>query len=184
MWLSSQFCLMLTERNQGHPNRRGYAPGASGANTMADISNRWPPMIIDNFCKSPSGLTERVSAILSRKGEFSDDVMPRLLHVALLMTFTPDSPSTIHLVISVPCTSTFIAGFWWSIIAGPLVGSVKCTRMVVCGVCNRDSMACRKRNTRLRSLLMVSVIRQSASASHIGSISYGMSSMTATGVLS
>ena len=184
MSLCCQFLLMLAVRNHGHPNRRGYAHGASSANTTTDISHTWPPMMIDNLHKSPRGLTERVSAILSQKGQLSHDVMPRLLHVALLMTFTPETPSTIHPVISVPCTNTFIARFWWSIISGPLDAFVKCDGMVVSGVYNRDSMAYRKRSTRLRILLMVSVIGQSASACQIAWVSDGLSSSTAVGMLS
>ena len=50
--------------------------------------------------------------------------MPRLLRVALLMTFTREPLSTMHPVISVPCTSTLIAVFWWTMVVGPLVDSV------------------------------------------------------------
>ena len=136
IWLCYQFCLMLAERNHGHPSRRGYAPGASSPNTTAEISNRWPLMMFDNLCNSPRGLIECVSAILSQKGKFSHVVMPRLLHVALLMTFTPEPLSTMHPAISVPCTSTLIVGFWWSIIVGALEDSVKCAEIVVSDVSN------------------------------------------------
>ena len=111
MWLCRKFYLMLAERNHDRPNGRGYGHGASSANMTTDISNRWPSMMIDNLRKSPRGLTARVSAILNQKGQLSHDVMPKLLHVALLMKFTPEPLSTIHPVISVPCTSTFIVGF-------------------------------------------------------------------------
>ena len=102
--LCCQFCLMLAERNHGRPNSRGYAAGDSRDSTTVEISNRWPPTTMDSFRSNPSGHTERVSAIRSQKGQFSQDVMPRVVHVALLLTFTPDPPSTTHPCISVPCT--------------------------------------------------------------------------------
>ena len=39
-----------------------------------------------------------------------------------------------HLAILVPCTTTLIFGFWWSMMAGPLVDLVKFTRIVICDV--------------------------------------------------
>ena len=60
--------------------------------------------------------------------------MPRLVQVALLMTFTPELPSTTHPVISVPCSRTLMAGFWWSMTIGPVLGSVKRVKMALCGI--------------------------------------------------
>ena len=88
----------------------------------------------DNFRSRPRGRMERMSAIRSQKGQISHDVMPRFVHVALLMTFTPDPPCTMHPFISVPCTRTLMAGFWWSMTVGPGLGSVKRVGMVLCGV--------------------------------------------------
>ena len=79
----------------------------------------------DNFRSRPKGRTERVSAIRSQKGQFSHEVMPRLVHMALLMTFTPEPSSTTHPLISVLCTRTLMAGFWWSITVDPFVDSAK-----------------------------------------------------------
>ena len=39
-------------------------------------------------------------------------VIPRWLHVVLLITFTPKLPSTMHPVISYPCSTTLMAGLW------------------------------------------------------------------------
>ena len=65
-----------------------------------------------------------------------------------------------------------------------VVDSAKFVGIVTCGVCYRDSIACRNRGTRLSSLLIVSVIGQSARACHIGS-SFGVASfVAATDVLS
>ena len=110
--LCCQFCFILAERNHGRPNSRGYAPGDSSERTTAEISNKWPPMTMDSFRSNPRGLTERVSAMRSQKGQFSQDVMPRVLHVALLMTFTPYPSSITHPWISVPCTRTLMTRLW------------------------------------------------------------------------
>ena len=91
-------------------------------------------MMTDNFRNRPRGRTECVSAIRNQKGQFSHEVMPRLVHVALLMTFTPEPSSTTHSVIFVPCTRTFMAGFWWSMTVGPGLGFVKRVEMALCGV--------------------------------------------------
>ena len=140
-WLCCQFCLILAERNHGRPSRRGYAPRASSASTTTQISNKCLLIMMDNFRKRPRGRTERVSAIRSQEGRFSYEVMLRLLQMALLMTFTPEPPSTTHPVISVPCTKTLIAGFWWSMTVGPWLGSIKRVGIALCGVCRLDSMA-------------------------------------------
>ena len=88
-----------------------------------------------------------------------------------LITFMPDSPSTTHPCISVPCTRTLMAGLRWSMIVGPRLVSVNRAGMVMCGVCSHASIACRNRVTKLKSLLIVSVIGQSGRASQIGSAS-------------
>ena len=119
--LCYQFCLMLAARNHGLPNSRGYAPRDSRDSTTAEISNKWPPMTMDSFRSNPISLTERVSAMRSQKGQFSQDVMPRVVHVALLMTFTPDPSSIAHPCISVPCTRTLMTRLRWSIIVGPII---------------------------------------------------------------
>ena len=65
--------------------------------------------------------------------------------------------------------------------------SMLCTHAnthINCGFYLLDSMACRNCGTRLRSLLMVSIIEQSVSACQIGSISGGVSSSIVVGVLS
>ena len=85
--------------------------------------------------------------------------MPRVLHMALLITFM------------VPCTKTLMAGLRWSMIVGPRLVFVNKAGMVLCGVCNRASIACRNRGTKFKSLLIVSVIGQFVRASQIGSAS-------------
>ena len=149
---------MLVERNHGLPSRRGYAPRASNASTT---------MMMDNLRKRPRGHTERVSAIRNQKGQFSHEVMPKLLQVALMMTFTMEPSSTTHLVISVTCTRTLIVGFYWSITVGLWLGSSKRLGMTLCGICSLDSIACQNRDTRFRS----SIYGQSARGSQIGSMS-------------
>ena len=162
---------MLAERNHGRPNSRGYAHGDSRDSTIVEILNRWPPTMMDSFRSSPRGRTERVSAICSQKGKFSQDVIPMVVHVALVITFTPDLPSTTHPCISVPCTKTLMAGLRWSMIVGPRLVSMKRVGMVLCGVCSRASIACRNRGTKFKSLLIVSVIGHFARAAQIGSAS-------------
>ena len=49
--------------------------------------------------------------------------------------------------------------------------SVNRVGMVLCGACNRASIACRNRGTKFKSLLIVSVMGQSARASQIRSTS-------------
>ena len=88
--------------------------------------------------------------------------MPKLLQVGLLMTFTLEPPSTTHIMILVPCTRTLIAEFWWSMIVGLWLGSVKWVGMTLCDIYSLDSKASQNRGTRYRSLLMVSVIGKSA----------------------
>ena len=156
--LCCQFCLILAERNHGRPNSRGYAPGDSSDRTTAEISNRWPPMKTYSFRNNPRGLTERVSAMRSPNGQFSQDVMPRVLHVALLMTFTPDPPSITHPWILVPCTRTLITGLRWSMIVGPRLVFVNKAGIALCGAYNRASIACRNRGTKFKSLFIVSVM--------------------------
>ena len=134
-----------------------------------EISNRWPPTMMDSFRSSPRERTERVSAICSQKGELSQDVMPRVVYVALLITFTPDLPSTTHPCISVPCTRTLMTGLRWSMIVGSRLVSVNRDRMLLCGVYSRVSIPCRNQRTKFKSLLIVSVIGQSARASQIRS---------------
>ena len=102
---------MLAEHNHGLPSREGMPLGASSAMTTTEILNRWPPMMTNILRKSLRGLTDRVFVIRSQKGQFSHEIMSKLLHVALLMMFNPDPPSTTHPVISVPCTKTLLAGF-------------------------------------------------------------------------
>ena len=101
----------------------------------------------------------------SQKGQFSQDVMPRVVHVALLMTFTPDLPFITHPCILVPCTRTLMTGLRWSMIVGPRLVSVNRVGIVLCGACNRASIACQNRSTKFKSLLIVSVMGQSARAS-------------------
>ena len=97
--------------------------------------------------------------------------MPRVLHVSLLMMFTPDPPSITHPCISVLCTRTLMTGLWCSMIVGPRLVSVNRYGMVLCGAFNRASIACRNRGTKFKSFLIVSVMGQSARASQIGSAS-------------
>ena len=53
-------------------------------------------------------------------------------------------------------------------IVGPRLVSVKRAGMVLCGVYSHFSIACHNRGTKFKSLLIVSVIGQSARASQIG----------------
>ena len=126
-------------------------------------------MTMDSFRNNPRGLTDRVSAMRSQNGQFSQDVIPKDWHVALLMTFTPDPPSITHPWISVPCTRTLITGLLWSTSVGSGFVSVSSVGMAWSGACNLASIACRNHGTRAKSLLIVSVMGQSARASQIGS---------------
>ena len=56
-------------------------------------------------------------------------------------------------------------------IVGPRLVSMNRAGMVLCSACNRASIACWNRGTKFESLLIVSVIGQSARASKIGSAS-------------
>ena len=56
-------------------------------------------------------------------------------------------------------------------IVGPRLFSVNRVGIVLCGACNRASIACRNQGTKFKSLLIVSVMGQSARASQIGSVS-------------
>ena len=111
MWLYCQFCLMLAERNHGHPKRRGYAPGASRANSTVDISNMYPSITMVNFRNSPKGQIDLVSARHNQNGHTSQFVMPRWVHVALLMTLMLELLSTMPPEISCPCKRILMAGF-------------------------------------------------------------------------
>ena len=51
--------------------------------------------------------------------------MPKVSQVLLLMTFTPEPPLTIALMISLPSTITVIAGLLVSTAAGPSSGLEK-----------------------------------------------------------
>ena len=93
--------------------------------------------------------------------------MPSFVHVALLITFTPDPPSTTHPCISMPCTRTLMARLRCSMIVGPRLVSVKRAGMVWCGICSCASIVYRNRGTKFKSLLIVSVIGQSARVSLI-----------------
>ena len=114
--------------------------------------------MMDSFRSNPRGLTERLFAMRSQKGQFSQDVMPRVVHAALLMTFTPDPPSITHPCILVPCTRALMAELRWSMIVGPRLVSVNRAGIVLCGACNRASIACRNRGTKFKILLIVSVM--------------------------
>ena len=140
--------------------------------------------MIDSFRHSPRGQTGLVFPIRNQKGQFSHVVMPKWLHVALLMTLTPEPLSTMHPEISVPCTSTLMAGFWWSMMVGIAVDSTKFAGIITWGVYNHVSIACRKLGTRLSSLLIVSVIGQSAKTCHIRSASCTTSYVAIVGVFS
>ena len=74
---------------------------------------------------NPVGRTELVSVIRNQKGHGSHSRMPKVSHVLLLMTFTPDPPSVIVLAISLPFTITVIAGLLVSTTAGPSSGLEK-----------------------------------------------------------
>ena len=107
--------------------------------------------------------------------------MPRLVHGALLMTYTPEPLSQTHPFFSVPCTRTLMGGFRWSMIVGPRLGSVKRAGMVLCDVCSLASIAFRNHGTKFISLLIMSVIGQSARAAQSRSTSVGLTTSVLPG---
>ena len=75
----------------------------------ADTVNACPPKINSKFRIRLIGRTDRVSAIRSQNGHASQSVMPRRLHVVLLITFTLEPSSTMHPMISCPWSTTLIS---------------------------------------------------------------------------
>ena len=122
--LCCQLSLMLAERSQGLPSSIGYAPGASSASTTTEMSKRWPPMMMPNFWIKPN-FRQWVSAMQSQKGQASHSESPNYLHVFALITLTPEPPSIIQPVISWPCSTSLMAGLWWSTIIGSSLVSTK-----------------------------------------------------------
>ena len=74
---------------------------------------------------SPVGRTELVSAILNQNGHGSKSRIPKVSHVLLLMTFIPQPPSIMVLVISLTLTITVIAGLLVSTTPDPSSGFEK-----------------------------------------------------------
>ena len=92
---------------------------------MADMQKVCPPIVTSKSRMSPVGQTKLVSAIRNQKGHGSHSGMPKVSQVLLLMTFTPDPPSIIVPVISLPFTITVIVGLLVSTTAGPSSGLEK-----------------------------------------------------------
>ena len=115
-------CAVL---NHGRPNSKGYAPCTFSCNTTADIWKVCPPIVTSKSQMSPVGWTKLVSAILNQKGHGSQSWIPKVSHVLLLMTFTPEPPSIIVLMISLPLTIVGIDGLLVSTTAGPSSGLEK-----------------------------------------------------------
>ena len=130
MLLYCQFYLMFAECNHGRPSSKGYAPGASRANTTSDISNVCSPITIFNLRSSPNGRMDLVSTMRSQNGHASQSVRPNRLEVALLMKLTLEPPSMMHPYISCSCSITLIAELWWLTTVGPVVDSAKFAEMV------------------------------------------------------
>ena len=84
-----------------------------------DIRNTCPPIVMSKFRMSPVGRTELVSAIRSKNGHGSESLIPNVSHVRWLITFTPEPPSIIVLVISFPLIITIIVGLLMSTTTGP-----------------------------------------------------------------
>ena len=105
--------------SHGRPNSKGYAPCTFNWNTIADIQKACPPIVTSNSRMSPVGRTKLVSAILNQKGHSSQSRIPKVSHVLLLITFTPEPLSIIVPAISLPLTITIIDGLLVSTTAGP-----------------------------------------------------------------
>ena len=121
--------LVLFDRNHGYSKRKWYAPSASSDNTIAEISNVYPPTMISNTRMRPKGRTDRVLDIRSQNEQASQFWMPKRSHVLLLMMLTPDPPSIKHPGTSCPLMITVGAGLWWSITINPYVDSAKIVRL-------------------------------------------------------
>ena len=105
-----QFYLICAVTSHSCPSSRGYAPCTFSCNTKTDLRRACPPIVTSRSRISPVGRTELVSAIHNQKGHGSHSWMPRVSHVCLLMTFTPDPLSIIVPAISLPFTITVIVG--------------------------------------------------------------------------
>ena len=95
-----QFCFICAVLSHGRPSNKGYAPCTFNCNTTTDIRKACPPIVTSKSRMSPVGQIELVFAILSQKGHGSHSRMPKVSHVLLLMTFTPDPSLIIVPVIS------------------------------------------------------------------------------------
>ena len=94
-------------------------------NMTVEIQNACPSIVISKFLISPVGRTELVSTIRNQNGHDSHSWIPSVSHVLLMITFTPDPPSTIVPVTSLPLLINVTIRLLVSTTVGPSLGFVK-----------------------------------------------------------
>ena len=89
------------------------------------MRNACPPIVTSKSRIKPVGLTKLVSATRSQNGQGSHSWIFRVLQVWMLITLTPDPPSTIVPSSSCPLTMAVIARLLVATTTGPSSGFEK-----------------------------------------------------------